>query len=99
MGRRHNRQSEVWLVMEIPGIGRLQHPLHPDTLVSNVSNNEYTAGGINIEIIEPMKKWKISYNGQLRYTQFVMGSLSPIHRKISFVSMFRTNNLLFIPLP
>ncbi|XP_071158231.1 rifampicin phosphotransferase-like [Mytilus edulis] len=81
MGRRHNRQSEVWLVMEIPGIGRLQHPLHPDTLVSNVSNNEYTAGGINIEIIEPMKKWKISYNGQLRFD----GTERLVHVQMSLI--------------
>ena len=66
IGRRHNRQSEMWLVMEIPGIGRLRHPLHPDTLVSNVAGHAYHAGGLKIEMVEPMKKWKISYNGQLR---------------------------------
>ncbi|CAC5406724.1 unnamed protein product [Mytilus coruscus] len=81
IGRRHNRQSEVWLVLEIPGIGRLQHPLHPDTLVSNVSNSEYTAGGVKIEMIEPMKKWKISYNGQLRFE----GTERLVHVQMSLV--------------
>jgi hypothetical protein len=41
----------MWLVMEIPGIGRLRHPLHPDTLVSNVTRRAYHAGKIDFPFV------------------------------------------------
>ncbi|KAK3108445.1 hypothetical protein FSP39_008087, partial [Pinctada imbricata] len=67
MARRHNRCAEIWLVLEIPGIGVLEHPVHPDTHVTNTSTNQYNAGGLRIEMIEPMKKWRVSFNGLLRW--------------------------------
>ncbi|XP_061179945.1 uncharacterized phosphotransferase YvkC-like isoform X2 [Saccostrea echinata] len=66
VARRHGRHSEVWLYLRIPGVGDFHHPVHPDTLVSNVTPGTLTAGGLRIEMLEPMMKWKISFNGLLR---------------------------------
>ncbi|XP_060065113.1 putative phosphoenolpyruvate synthase [Ylistrum balloti] len=65
--RRHERRGEIWLFLEIPTIGVLQHPLHPDTYVINTNGQKYSAGGLKIEMIEPMKTWKVSFNGTLRH--------------------------------
>ncbi|XP_062619812.1 uncharacterized protein LOC134281343 [Saccostrea cucullata] len=66
VARRHGRHSEVWLYLRIPGVGDFHHPVHPDTLVSNVTPRTLTAGGLRIEMLEPMIKWRISFNGLLR---------------------------------
>ncbi|XP_033762375.1 uncharacterized phosphotransferase YvkC-like [Pecten maximus] len=65
--RRHERQGEVWLFLEIPGIGVLQHPLHPDTYVINTNGRDYSVGGLKIEMVEPMRTWKVSFDGTLRH--------------------------------
>ncbi|XP_059162461.1 putative phosphoenolpyruvate synthase [Physella acuta] len=66
LARRHNRMAEIWLFLELPGIGCLQFPRHPDTEVSYTDGSRYQAGGLVFEVIEPMKKWKITYSGKLR---------------------------------
>ncbi|OWF55492.1 phosphoenolpyruvate synthase [Mizuhopecten yessoensis] len=65
--RRHERRGEIWVFLEIPGIGVLEHPLHPDTYVVNTNGRDYTTGGLKIEMVEPMKTWKLSYDGTLRH--------------------------------
>lgn len=69
IGRRHNRRAELWLFLEIPGVGCLQHPAHPDTLVCNTDGASFTAGGLRLEMCEPMRTWRLSYCGPLRYAQ------------------------------
>ncbi|XP_059175941.1 uncharacterized protein LOC131955728 [Physella acuta] len=71
LARRHNRMAEIWLFLEIPGIGCLQFPRHPDTEVSYTDGSRYQAGGLVFDVIEPMKKWKISYSGKLRLVFFI----------------------------
>ncbi|CAL1541954.1 unnamed protein product [Lymnaea stagnalis] len=66
IARRKHRQAEVWLFLEIPGIGCLQFPRHPDTDVYHTDGNSYQAGGLTFEILEPMKRWKLTYSGKLR---------------------------------
>ncbi|KAL5006743.1 hypothetical protein ScPMuIL_015549 [Solemya velum] len=66
LGRRHGRCTEVWIVIVIPGVGNLQLPLHPDTTVVNTLPDSYNGGGLKIELLEPLRRWKVSFNGQLR---------------------------------
>lgn len=82
VARRHNRTAEVWLLLEVPGVGRLQHPLHPDTLVCNTAGNRYSAGGLKIEMIEPMKKWRVCYNGQMKF--FETDNLVPVQFSLTW---------------
>lgn len=65
--RRHERRGEIWLFLEVPEIGVLQHPLHPDTYVINTNGRDYSTGGLKIEMVEPMKMWKVSFDGTLRH--------------------------------
>ena len=64
--RRQNREGEVWLWLNIPGIGFFQHTLHPDTTLNNLGTDGYVGGGCRIEMLEPLRRWKVSYNGILR---------------------------------
>ncbi|XP_076242647.1 rifampicin phosphotransferase-like isoform X2 [Calliopsis andreniformis] len=41
-------------------------PAYPDTTLMNSFNQEWTAGGIKIELLESQKRWRIIYNGMLR---------------------------------
>ncbi|KAK7481714.1 hypothetical protein BaRGS_00027087 [Batillaria attramentaria] len=66
VARRSGRQAEIWLILDVPGVGVLQHPVHPDTLITNTDPNSYSAGGLRFEVVEPMKTWRVSYSGPLR---------------------------------
>ncbi|GFR96786.1 transposase [Elysia marginata] len=66
LARRNARQVDVWLFLEIPGIGCLQHPRHPDVDIHFTNGSTFSAGGLTFEVIEPMKTWKISFSGKLR---------------------------------
>lgn len=66
VARRHGRYAEVWLYLHLSGVGDFHHPVHPDTLISNVTPGTLTAGGLKIEMLDPMVRWRISFNGLLR---------------------------------
>ena len=66
IARRHGRKAEIWLSANIPGIGFFQSPIHPDTNVYNVDPDVYSAGGLKYECLEPMKRWRITFNGPMR---------------------------------
>jgi len=34
-----------------------------------VTGKDYSGGGLKIEMIEPMRTWKITFNGLLRYNK------------------------------
>lgn len=69
LARRQGRYAELWLYLHIPGVGDFHHPKHPDTLVSNVTPGTLSAGGLKIEMLEPMKRWRVSFNGLLRWVE------------------------------
>ena len=54
------------LTFQLPGIGFLQSPFHPDTAVYNTDPDIFSAGGLMFECIEPMRRWKVYFNGLLR---------------------------------
>jgi len=66
IARRHGRKAEIWLSTNIPGIGFFQSPIHPDTNVYNVDADVFSAGGLKFECLEPMKRWRITFNGPMR---------------------------------
>ena len=66
IARRHGRKAEIWLSLNVPGIGFFQSPIHPDTNVYNVDPDVYCAGGLKYECLEPMKRWHITFNGPMR---------------------------------
>ncbi|XP_038224647.1 uncharacterized protein LOC119841347 isoform X3 [Dermochelys coriacea] len=66
LARRPNGLCEMWLFLQVDGIGEFEHPVHPDMMVSNESEKCWRGGGLMIECLEPHRHWKITFNGQLR---------------------------------
>ncbi|KAK2148271.1 hypothetical protein LSH36_506g02049 [Paralvinella palmiformis] len=64
--RRQGRKAEIWLSMLLPDGRFYQSPIHPATMVYNVDDSSFFAAGLKMECLEPMKRWKVSYNGLLR---------------------------------
>ena len=64
--RRQNREGEIWLWLNVPEIGFFQHTLHPDTTLYNLDKEGRVGGGCRIEMLEPLRRWKVSYCGILR---------------------------------
>jgi len=52
-------------MLDDPEAGILLHPTHPDTMVTNMGQG-YTTGGCSFSVLEPMRSWKVTYNGLLR---------------------------------
>ena len=67
VARRPGRRAEVWLFLQVPGVGCLQHPVHPDTTITNADPNSFSAGGLRFDVVHPMKTWRVSFCGQLRW--------------------------------
>ncbi|XP_077993169.1 uncharacterized protein LOC144447138 [Glandiceps talaboti] len=66
LARRHNQIMEVWFLIHLPGIGDLELPLHPDGIVHTSQNDSFSALGLTFEMVEPMRTWKINFNGICR---------------------------------
>jgi len=66
IARRHGRKAEIWLSVNVPGIGFFQSPIHPDTSMYNVDPDVYSVGGLKYECLEPMKRWRITFSGPMR---------------------------------
>uniref|UniRef100_K1QMB3 Phosphoenolpyruvate synthase n=1 Tax=Magallana gigas TaxID=29159 RepID=K1QMB3_MAGGI len=69
VARRHGRYAEVWLYLHLPGVGDFHHPVHPDTLISNVTPGTLTAGGLKIEMKGVCKELD-KKEGSLVHTKF-----------------------------
>ncbi|XP_014664333.1 PREDICTED: uncharacterized protein LOC106806778 [Priapulus caudatus] len=87
--RRPNRRAEVWLMLKLED-GRYFHfPGFPDTTVYNTDGQTFTAGGLQYEVLEPLLKWRVTFNGLLRegerntWDQDEEGAL--VHVKFAFV--------------
>nr|XP_039272372.1 putative phosphoenolpyruvate synthase isoform X1 [Styela clava] len=65
---RYRNYAEILFLVNIPGVGLLQHPSHPDRIICDASSDDYAyhGQGISIEMLEPMRRWKIKYNGFMR---------------------------------
>lgn len=63
--RRPHRVINGFVVLRIPEEGLLLSPKLPDSLMFG-SEDEFGAEGLKFTPIEPMRKWKVQYKGQLR---------------------------------
>ncbi|XP_071612673.1 uncharacterized protein [Heliangelus exortis] len=66
LAKRPNGTCEMWLFLRVDGEGDFEHPQHPNMMVSDESEEIWSAGGLTIEYLEPQASWKISFNGLLR---------------------------------
>ena len=57
--------AEFRLSVNVPEVGFFQSLPHPATNY-NVDGENYNAGGLKFECLEPMRRWKITFNGLLR---------------------------------
>lgn len=64
--RRQNNIVQTILYLRIPEIGFLEIPSLPDTRLQGTEKNAFAAGGLKFDVVKPMKKWKLSYNGKMR---------------------------------
>ncbi|XP_002731927.1 uncharacterized protein LOC100372656 [Saccoglossus kowalevskii] len=66
VSRRPKKVAQLVLFLYIPDVGLFQLPEHPDSTVYECNPDRHEAGGLCIEVVTPMKEWKITYNGKLR---------------------------------
>ncbi|CAH1252460.1 Hypp9300 [Branchiostoma lanceolatum] len=64
--RRPEKVTQTILYLRLPNIGLLEHPSMPDTSMKRVSDWEFAAGGVRLELVEPMKVWRLSFSGKMR---------------------------------
>lgn len=76
--RRHDRLVQTLLYIRLPDLGLLELPSLPDTCLLEDKPKSYAAGGLVIDPVEPMKRWRLSFNGPLRLTPTGGGSQQQI---------------------
>ncbi|XP_019617737.1 PREDICTED: uncharacterized protein LOC109465037 [Branchiostoma belcheri] len=64
--RRPNKVTQTVLYLRFPDIGLLEHPCLPNTAMERETDREYAARGLRLEMVEPMKVWRLSYSGKMR---------------------------------
>lgn len=67
--RRHENLVQTLLYLRVPALGLLELPSLPDTSLYTEKELSFSAGGLQIEPVEAMKKWRISYKGKMRLTK------------------------------
>lgn len=53
-------------MIQIPDIGLLKWPKSPDSTLKASGEMVFGAEGILMEPVEPMKKWRVSYDGPMK---------------------------------
>ncbi|KAK7107098.1 uncharacterized protein [Littorina saxatilis] len=64
--RRHDNLVQTILLFRFSDLGILEIPSMPDTSLYTTEPNTFGAGGLRLEPVVPMKKWKLSYQGKMR---------------------------------
>ena len=66
--RRKSNVLQSMVFLYLPEVGLLEHHLHPETaLVQSESEcGGWRGGGVSLTPTEPMKVWRVSYQGQMR---------------------------------
>ena len=65
-------KAQFYSDFQLPGIGLFELPSMPDTSLEGTGKDEYAADGLKIEVVEPMKKWRIRYDGKLRCVRILV---------------------------
>lgn len=63
--RRKLGMNNTIFSLRIPEIGVLLHPKHPDTTLFTTTEDTWEAEGLKLDLVEPMKKWSIKYQGPM----------------------------------
>ncbi|XP_067001276.2 rifampicin phosphotransferase [Anabrus simplex] len=64
--RMQHRVSEVWLHLCLEDGTVYQFPDHPHTIIHNNFNKSWNAAGLKLQMCEPLRRWRITFNGLLR---------------------------------
>ncbi|PSN35517.1 hypothetical protein C0J52_18435 [Blattella germanica] len=64
--RRHYGTINGLCYLVVPGKGLLCNPKIPDTILFGAKDNEFGAEELSLKPVKAMKKWKISYKGNMR---------------------------------
>ncbi|CAB3361605.1 Hypothetical predicted protein [Cloeon dipterum] len=71
-----------FLYLQLPQVGLLMSPKLPDTTLQQTKEEEeagvFGAEGLKLEPIEPMKRWKLTYNGKMRLSEAPEKELSVV---------------------
>ncbi|XP_022079974.1 uncharacterized protein LOC110973438 [Acanthaster planci] len=65
---RPDGRRDVWFLLRLPDLGDLVLPCHPHCVLTDVPGDGFSGGGLDCTVIEPLKKWKIVYNGPCRWS-------------------------------
>ncbi|GAB6020862.1 hypothetical protein CHUAL_003512 [Chamberlinius hualienensis] len=66
--RRCNRVAEVSVYLRLSTGEEYQLPFQPDTAVFNTDGKSFSAAGLTLEVLEPLRRWRVCFNGYLRKT-------------------------------
>ncbi|XP_067675175.1 uncharacterized protein [Haliotis asinina] len=66
--RRHKNLVQTIVLLRVPGVGLLMLPSMPDTSLTGPGDS-YSAGGLTMEVLEPMKTWRVAFQGKLRLSE------------------------------
>lgn len=72
LSRRHGRCCEVLLYLHLPSGDEYQLPVHPETYIYNTDPHKFSAGGLTCEVLDPLRRWRITFNGYLRYCAILL---------------------------
>ncbi|XP_071784649.1 rifampicin phosphotransferase-like [Asterias amurensis] len=62
----NHQQSEVCFLLRVRGIGDLVLPGHPSCHFDIAEGDGFAAAGLKCTVVEPLRIWRISYNGMCR---------------------------------
>lgn len=65
--RKQHSVTEVWLYVQLDDGSVYQLPGHPDTTMRSNNRSSWSGGGLKFQMCEPMRKWRITFNGLLRH--------------------------------
>lgn len=65
VARRPACKAEVWLLIQHSEIGLLRLPIYPHSSTEGGASG-FSAAGLNLKCVEPLRVWKATYNGILR---------------------------------
>ncbi|XP_064628452.1 uncharacterized protein LOC135488020 [Lineus longissimus] len=66
--RRHDNLVQTILMLRLSDIGLFELPCLPDTNIYVKDGTKFGTDNLIIECVEAMKKWKIKYDGKMRFT-------------------------------
>lgn len=64
--RRHHGIVNSPIYILIPGLGLLMHKKLPDTCLFGANEEVYGAEGIRLQPVEPLKTWRVEFDGVMR---------------------------------